>query len=261
MKGMDMENNKFVFQMSGLTLTYGDRTVLKDVNFVVKPGEFWFLLGPNGAGKTTLLNVLLGIIQPQQGSLLLHHELGSRGLMGFVPQRCDLNPTLPTTVKEFVSLGLAGIRTDKKDRHDRLSWALEKMHLKEMEHKSYWSLSGGQRQRALVARALIRRPKFLIADEPNMNLDLPAVHALLEALKDLNQKENLTVLFVTHDLTLAARYATHIALFRDGQVRVGTTQVILNQDDLELTYGIPVTVSEETNGALCVHIGKKERER
>jgi iron complex transport system ATP-binding protein len=76
-------------------------------------------------------------------------------------------------------------------------------------------------------------------------------------LKDLNEKENLTVLFVTHDLTLAARYGTHIALFRDSQVHVGTKQAILNQEDLERTYGIPVFVSDETNGALCVHMGKR----
>ncbi len=256
-----MENMDFVFRMSGLTLTYGGRVILREVNLVVRSGEFWFLLGPNGVGKTTLLNALLGILQPQEGTLVFHSGLSNRELIGLVPQRCDLNPTLPTTVKEFVSLGLAGIRTDKKDRHDRLSWSLEKMHLKEMEERNYWSLSGGQRQRALVARALIRRPKFLIADEPNMNLDLPAVHALLEGLKDLNEKENLTILFVTHDLTLAARYATHIALFRDSRVQVGTKQAILNQDDLERTYGIPVFVSDEANGALCIHIGKERKEQ
>jgi ABC-type Mn2+/Zn2+ transport system ATPase subunit len=255
-----MEKVEFILKASRLGLTYGNRTVLKDINLVVMPGEFWFLLGPNGVGKTTLLNALLGILQPQEGTLVLHPELADRNLIGFVPQRCDLNPTLPTTVKEFVSLGLAGIRTDRRNGSDRLSWALEKMHLTGMEEKNYWSLSGGQRQRALVARALIRRPTFLIADEPNLNLDLPATHALLEGLKGLNRKENLTVLFVTHDLTLAARYATHIALFRDGQVHAGTKQEILNRDDLERTYGIPVFVSDETNGALCIHIGKEGRE-
>lgn len=249
-----MENKEFVFKMNGLTLTYGDRIVLRDVNLVVRPGEFWFLLGPNGVGKTTLLKALLGILQPQQGSFELHPRLANRDLIGFVPQRCDLNPTLPTTVREFVLLGLAGIRADKKERNDRLSWALEEMGLKEMEEKSYWSLSGGQRQRALVARALIRRPEFLIADEPNMNLDLPAVNTLMQALKDLNRKENLTVLFVTHDLALAAHYATHIALFLDGHVEAGLCHTILNQETLERAYGVPVSIWQEPSGALNVRI-------
>ena len=253
-----MEAKDFVFKMNGLSVAYGNRTVLKDVNLVVRPGEFWFLLGTNGVGKTTLLMVLLGILDPLQGSLELHPEFAHRGFIGFVPQRCDLNPTLPTTVKEFVLLGLAGIRIDKKERTNRLSWALDKMNLKEMGEKSYWSLSGGQRQRALVARALIRRPRFLIADEPNMNLDLPAAYALMEALKDLNQKENLTVLFVTHDLTLAARYATHVALFLDGRVQVGARHDVLNPKDLEQTFGIRISVFEEPKGALCVRLHEKE---
>jgi ABC-type Mn2+/Zn2+ transport system ATPase subunit len=253
-----MENQDFVFRMNSLSMAYGDRTVLKEVNLVVRPGEFWFLLGTNGVGKTTLLKALLGLLRPLQGSLELHPEFAHPDFIGFVPQRCDLNRTLPTTVKEFVLLGLAGIRANKKERIDHLAWALEKMNLKEMGEKSYWSLSGGQRQRALVARALIRRPRFLIADEPNMNLDLPAAYTLMEALKDLNRKDNLTVLFVTHDLTLAARYATHVALFLDGKVQVGTRHAILNPEDLKQTFGIPISVFEEPKGALCVRIHEKE---
>jgi ABC-type cobalamin/Fe3+-siderophores transport system ATPase subunit len=161
-------------------------------------------------------------------------------------------------VKEFVLLGLAGIRVRKKETTDRLLWALEKMTLRDLGEKNYWSLSGGQRQRALVARALVRKPKFLVADEPTLNLDLPAANTLMQALKELNRKEGLTVLFVTHDLTLAARYATHVALFLDGAVRVGTRETILNQNDIERTYGIPVSIFEEPHGAICVRIHQKE---
>ena len=254
-----MEKKDFIFRMTGLTMAYGDRTVLKDIDLVVKPGEFWFLLGTNGVGKTTLLKALLGTLQPLQGSLELHPEFIDREFLGFVPQRCDLNPTLPTTVNEFVLLGLAGIRASKKERVDRLSWALERMNLKGMGEKDFWSLSGGQRQRALVARALVRRPQFLVADEPNVSLDLPGAHALMESLKELNQKESLTVLFVTHDLTLAARYASHVALFLDGQVHVGPRYTILNPQDLERTFGIPISVFEEPRGALCVRIHEKEK--
>ncbi len=253
-----MENKDFVFRMKGLSLAYGYRTILKDISLVVSPGEFWFLLGTNGVGKTTLLKALLGLLRPLQGSLEFHPEFTHRDRIGFVPQRCDLNPTLPTTVREFVLLGLAGIRTNKKERLDHLTWALEHMNLKAMEEKSYWSLSEGQRQRALVARALIRRPKFLIADEPNINLDLPAAYTLMEALKNLNRNENLTILFVTHDLTLAARYASHVALFFDGRVEVGTRHAILTPENLKQTFGLPISVFEEVGGALCVRIHRKE---
>jgi len=253
----DMEKADFIFKMIGLSVAYGKRTVLKEVNLEVKHGEFWFLLGPNGIGKSTLIKVLLGIIQPCRGEVLIHPEFAQRNHIGFVPQRCDLNPTLPTTVNEFVLLGLAGIRINREERADRLAWALDKMNLKEMEEKNYWSLSGGQRQRALVARALIRRPRFLIADEPTKDLDLPATTILMECLKDLHRKENLAVLFVTHDLTLAARYATHVALFLHGLVYVGDSKTILNPRDLEHTYGVPLSVFEDPTGALCVKIDRK----
>ncbi len=259
MKQSNMEPHTFIFKMNGLSLAYGDRSILKNVNLTVRPGEFWFLLGPNGAGKTTLLKALLGVLPPKGGTIDLNPKLARGEFIGFVPQRCDFNPSLPTTVREFVSLGLAGITIHKQERAERLFWALEKMNLTGMEGKNYWSLSGGQRQRALVARALIRRPRFLIADEPTKDLDLPAANALMESLTDLNRAENLTILFVTHDLTLAARYATHIALFVDGLVQVGQNPTILNPDCLERIYGVPVSVFEEPSGGLCVRLHRKER--
>ena len=124
------------------------------------------------------------------------------------------------------------------------------MNLEDMRLKNYWSLSGGQRQRALVARALVRRPKLLIADEATKDLDLSTTIALMQSLNDLNRKENLTVLFITHDLALAARFCTHTALFIDGCVRTGTCQAVLNSEDLERAYGVPVWVHQDPTGAL-----------
>jgi ABC-type Mn2+/Zn2+ transport system ATPase subunit len=254
-----MDKDDLILKMDGVWIAYGKRTVLKNVDIQVRVGEFWFFLGPNGVGKTTLLKTLLGMLEPQQGQIFLHPEFVQGNLVGFVPQRCDLNPTLPTTVSEFVLLGLAGIRANKKERFERLRSALEKMKLEEMMDKNYWSLSGGQRQRALVARALIRRPKFLIVDEPTKDLDLTAANALMESLTDLNRKENLTILFVTHDLTLAAHYGTHIALFLDGSVRGGPCHTILNQVNLEKAYGVPVSIWQESSGALNIRINRMER--
>lgn len=254
-----MVKNDVVLEMKELSVAYGKRTLLKDINLEVRAGEFWFFLGPNGVGKTTLLKVVLGMMRPQGGRVFSHPEFANRNSIGFVPQRCDLNPTLPTTVSEFVLMGLAGIRTDKNGRYERLSMALDKMDLKDMGKKSYWALSGGQRQRALIARALVRRPKFLIADEPTKDLDLSTANGLMEALTDLNRKENLTIIFVTHDLTLAARYCTHTALFIDGLVRTGACHVILNAEDIEKAYGVPVGIcrEEETAGSFTLRINRR----
>src|SRR5512139_2311804 len=150
-----MTDGESILQSTGLTLGYGRRTILRDVNLQVHPGELWFFLGPNGHGKSTFLHAVLGLLQPKAGRLWLHPERARRDRVGFVPQRCDLNPSLPTTVQEFVLLGLVGLRAPAEDRSQRLVWALEKVGLGGLGTRDYWSLSGGQRQRALVARALV----------------------------------------------------------------------------------------------------------
>lgn len=226
-----------ILKTLSLSLGYGNHVVLCDVNFQVRTGEFWFFLGQNGGGKSTLLRAVLGLVPPQAGTLWLHPELGSRERTGFVPQRCDLNHTLPTTVREFVLLGLVGLHVRKDERNQRLRWALEKMGLWGSESKNYWSLSGGQRQRALVARALVRRPALLALDEPTNNLDLPTEDALLRLLAALNQAEQQTILFVTHNVELAKRYASHVGLLYSGQMLAGPRETILTPDNLARIYG------------------------
>lgn len=226
-----------ILKTTALSLGYGEHVVLRDVNLQIQTGEFWFFLGQNGGGKSTLLRAVLGLLPPLSGTLWLHPELGSRERTGFVPQRCDLNHTLPITVREFVLLGLVGLQVNKAEQSQRLAWSLGKMGLHGLEGTSYWSLSGGQRQRALVARALIRRPALLVLDEPTNNLDLPTEDALLRLLAALNQSEQQTILFVTHNVELAARYATHVGLLYSGQMLAGPRETILTPSNLARIYG------------------------
>jgi ABC-type Mn2+/Zn2+ transport system ATPase subunit len=255
-----LEDHEVIVRAAGLSLGYGQRTVLAHVDLQIRPGEFWFFLGPNGEGKTTLLRAILGMIRPQAGQLWVHPELSDRQRIGFVPQRCDINPTLPTTVQEFVLLGLVGIHTDRNDEALRLEWALDKVGLEGLEGKDYWSLSGGQRQRALVARALVRQPSVLILDEPTNGLDLVAEDTVLRFLAELNRKDHQTLLFVTHNLTIAARYATHVALFHAGGVASGPRHEVLNRHTLERIYGVAVEISYDPSGAPAVTVGPSEGE-
>jgi ABC-type Mn2+/Zn2+ transport system ATPase subunit len=252
------EDHEVIIRTAGLRLGYGQRIVLTQVDFQMRQGEFWFFIGPNGEGKTTLLRAILGLLRPQAGQLWVHPELGQRQRIGFVPQRCDINPTLPTTVREFVLLGLVGIDTDRREAAVRLGWALERVGLGGLAEKDYWSLSGGQRQRALVARALVRRPSVLILDEPTNGLDLVAEDAALRLLAELNRKEHQTLLFVTHNLAIAARYATHIALFHAGEVVSGPRHEVLNRQTLERVYGVAVEVSSNQSGAPVVTVNAPE---
>ncbi|HEY5864395.1 MAG TPA: ABC transporter ATP-binding protein [Candidatus Tectomicrobia bacterium] len=239
---------------SGLSVAYGRRVILEHITFAIRRGEFWFCLGLNGAGKSTLLRAILGDLRPQSGQLWLHPDLASRQHLGFVPQRCDLNPALPTTVREFVLLGAVGIRLHRQERQARLEVALARVGLQQMARQSYWALSGGQRQRALVARALVRQPRLLLLDEPVSGFDLPTIDAFLQCLSSLHQREGATLLFVTHDVALAARYATHVMLLRAGSMVAGPAQEVLTPHCLTHVYGVGIDVSRDAAGGITVNV-------
>jgi ABC-type Mn2+/Zn2+ transport system ATPase subunit len=222
----------------GLALGYDGLPVLEDVTLTVREGERWFLLGPNGAGKTTLLRALLGLLPPRAGTIVLRPDLQSRQGLGFVPQRCELSRALPITVREFVLLGTVGLRVGRAERADRVRWALEHAGLGAMAGRAYHALSGGERQRVLVARALARRPALLVLDEPTSNLDPGAEDALMQLLAGLNRDDALTLLVVTHDVRLVARYASHVALVHERRVVAGPREAVLDRDRLAAVFGV-----------------------
>jgi ABC-type Mn2+/Zn2+ transport system ATPase subunit len=230
--------------------------VLRAVNFEVRRGQRWFIVGPNGQGKTTLLRGVLGLIAVRGGSMRRDPQVMGPRRIGFVPQRCDLNATLPTTVREFVGLGLVGQRVGRSEHRQRVVEALMCVGLEDRVDANYWSLSGGQRQRALVARAMVRRPQVLVLDEPASGLDLTSEDALMRALSELNHHAGTTMLFVTHNVELAARYATHIAMVHGGQVTAGPTAQVLRADLLEEVYGVAITVTQEAEGVVAAHVGR-----
>jgi zinc transport system ATP-binding protein len=249
-----MQPAEVLVKTTGLSLGYAQRTVLHDINLEVRAGEFWCCLGLNGAGKTTLLQALLGAHRPQQGALWLHPHVAGRERVGFVPQQCVLNPTLATTVREFVLLGTVGTPLRRQERHTALHWALTRVGLAGMAHHDYWSLSGGQQQRALVARALIRRPRLLLLDEPTSGFDPPTTEAFLDCLATLHREEGVTLFWVTHDLALAVRYATHLILLMRGMALAGSIQDVLTRHALASVYGTAIEVTHQADGVVTVRV-------
>jgi zinc transport system ATP-binding protein len=236
--------NQAVIDVRGLDVGYRGRRVLSAVDWTVRPGEYWFLLGPNGSGKTTLLRAVLGLLRPLAGSIERDPATASLEHTGFVPQQSRTNPTLPTTVREFVSLGAVGLSRSARNAAS-LAWALSRVGLSDLAERDLRALSGGQRQRALVARALVRRPRLLVLDEPTEGLDVASEEGFLATIDALHREEHLTLLFVTHKLRIAARYATHVALFAAGRVRAGPRDAVLVPGDLEATFGVPLARLDE----------------
>jgi ABC-type Mn2+/Zn2+ transport system ATPase subunit len=226
-----------VLETRGLELDYGRGTVLAGVDLAVRAGEAWCLLGPNGSGKTTLLRAILGLLKPRRGRLVRHPVLASCQRLGFVPQVSGINPSLRTTVREFVSLGLAASDVAGSRRSSQLAWALERVGLTALASTDYWELSGGQQRRALLARALVRRPGWMLLDEPTEGLDIATEELLLATLDDLNRRDGVTLIVITHDLAVAANHASHVALFDGGRVLGGERDEVLRSEPAARLFG------------------------
>ncbi|MBX2851451.1 MAG: metal ABC transporter ATP-binding protein [Phycisphaeraceae bacterium] len=246
--GKDHASVKPIVEFEGVQLGYARATVLQDVCLSIEPGQFWCFLGPNGEGKTTLIKALLGALRPKRGRLYRNPEVFGKGRVSYVPQRLELNPVLPTSVREFILTGLAGIRTHADQRQKRLDRVLEIVGLSASRRRNYWTLSGGQKQKALLARALIRDPRVLIIDEPTAGLDFAAAETVLAVLGDMHETYEVTIVFVTHDLHIVTKHATHAALFRGGKVRSGELAEVITSEELGHTFGVPVPVAAGPGG-------------
>jgi zinc transport system ATP-binding protein len=223
-----------------LTVGYYRTPIVSGLNFSIHAGDCWCVVGRNGCGKSTLLSTLMGLLAPLTGSLWLHPALRQGRAIGYVPQRCDLRQHVPTTVREFVSLGLVG--TPVADPATALTRALAEVGLGDRAMTSYSTLSGGQRQRALIARALIREPAFLVVDEPTTGLDLSAQTALADVLGHLSRSKGLGVVLVTHDFALATRLGTHALLIHDGTAIAGLRQEVMMAEKLYAAFGVTPVV-------------------
>lgn len=195
-------------------IVLGDRTVISGGDLTVHVGERWAILGPNGCGKSTLLRAVLGEVPVARGVVGVNRFLVRAGGIGSVSQRLDLDPDLPTTVREFVTLGLIDCGLDRRARQHRLQTVFDLLDLAGVADRDLRRCSGGQRQRAVVARALVREPDLLLLDEPTAAMDAEGTRILGDALAQAGQRP-LTILLVTHDPDLAARSCTHVVRITD----------------------------------------------
>jgi ABC-type Mn2+/Zn2+ transport system ATPase subunit len=241
-----------IVEVQGATFAYGRNVILESVEMKIHDSEFWCFIGPNGEGKTTLIKALLGALRPKPGLVRLRADFARRARIGFVPQRCDLNPSVPTTIQSFVIQGTAGLAIDESKLKRRVQKSMEVMGIQRIRERSIWKVSGGQRQRAMVARALVRDPLLMIVDEPTAGLDLAASSGLLKTITDLNRQHRITVIFVTHDLQLAGRYASHLAVFKNRRVKCGSVDEVLTGENLEMAFGVPTEVKAESTGGYTV---------
>jgi ABC-type Mn2+/Zn2+ transport system ATPase subunit len=228
----------------GVTLGYGRRAVLTNLTFDIPEGDFLGLVGPNGAGKTTILRAILGSLAPMAGTVTIAPGLR----FGYVPQRDSVDYNFPLKVIDVVMMGRydrIGLAKRPTAEDRRLaSRALEHVGILDLADQQLMALSGGQKQRTLIARALVGEPTVLILDEPTNGMDLVATTQILGLVRELHDRDNLTVLMVSHALNEVANYVTRIALTVERGFRIGTVAEIMTERTLTEMYGIPVEVDE-----------------
>lgn len=198
---------------------------LIDINLTIKEGEFIALVGPSGSGKSTLLNLLGGLDSPTEGSIFINEtdislfndtQLSAyrNSTVGFVFQEFHLEPFL--TVKKNILLPTYFNHSDKDDEK-RAEKLIEEVELSAKSDVKINELSGGQKQRAAIARALINRPKIILADEPTGNLDLKTGATIIKLLRALHKNHKTTLIIATHDQTVA-KAAEKIIEIKDGKL-------------------------------------------
>ena len=201
--------------------------MLAGVDLAIDPGEFVALVGPNGSGKSTLLRLLLGLTEPQAGTVELlgsrPSALRERWRLGYVPQRPGITDDLPATVDEVVAAGCLTRRGWRRsltaqDRDD-VTHALESVDLIERRRMRFAELSGGQQQRALIAKALVCQPDLLILDEPVAGVDAESQRRFRNALVHLVEDHAAAVLLVSHELGAVAADLDRVLVLQRGRIR------------------------------------------
>lgn len=221
-----------MLSVRGLTVKFGSRTIIQNLSFSVERGENLAIIGPNGAGKSVLLRALLNLV-PYDGAI----EWAADAKLGYVPQKIAADRQLPLQVKDLLSakarlmkIGASDVRT-----------AAERLGLTpELLSTSVGILSGGEFQKALIAFALLGNPNVLLFDEPMSSLDELTEEHVYELLRDLQREQQLTMLTVSHDLSVVYQSATNVLCLGKGSPCFGPPKEILTPQILEAVYSAPV---------------------
>jgi len=254
---------KEVIVAQNISKQYGTNDQIKaldNVSISVYEGDFVGIMGPSGSGKSTLLNMIGTVDKPTKGSVMIGSKavslMGETEIakfryenVGFIFQEFNLIDSL--TLRENIGLPLALAGKSKIEIKESVEKIAKKLDITEYLYKFPSECSGGQKQRAASARALVANPKIIVADEPTGNLDTKNSHELLQLLQELNEKEGVTILMVTHD-SMIASYTKKLVFLRDGKI-----EEILEkgeQDQQQFFYDIVEVTSRETQNLLNVMV-------
>ncbi|TSC96385.1 MAG: zinc transport system ATP-binding protein [Parcubacteria group bacterium Athens0714_26] len=225
---LKVENLSVKFSNRGKFAGGKNEEILNDINFIVKKGDVLAIIGPNGAGKTTLFRALLNII-PYEGSVVW--QKGVR--IGYVPQRMEIETDIPLTIYEFLRL-----RGSDNFSFEKAKEAIKSVLLPvEILSAGLGEISVGQRQRVLVAWSLLGKPDILLFDEPTADIDIRGQESIYQLLYNLQDKFNLAIILISHELNIVYKYAEKVLCLNRGQVCFGTPKEVLSPEHIQELYG------------------------
>jgi len=247
-----------------LTVAYGQRPVLWDIDVAIPVGNLVAIVGPNGAGKSTFLKTVLGLLRATNGfvKVLDRPCKDARHLIGYVPQRESVDWDFPVSVLDVVLMGRYGKmgwfkRPSKNDRAFAHS-CLEQVGILALADRQIKQLSGGQQQRVFLARALAQEPEIYLMDEPFAGVDAATERAIIEILRELRSRGK-TVIAVHHDLQSIPEYFDWVALLNLHLIAAGKVADVFTPENLQKTYGGRLTILDQVTEA--VRTGKQRSEQ
>ncbi|MBK1810019.1 ABC transporter ATP-binding protein [Clostridium sp. YIM B02505] len=247
-----------------LNISYGNLDIVKGLNLNIPKGKITTIIGANGCGKSTILKTLARILEPKSGAIYIDgkdiKKQDSKEIakvMAVLPQ----SPQAPNglLVEELVAYGRfphqSGFGKLQKEDREIIDWALEVTGMKEFKERPIEALSGGQRQRVWISMALAQQTDILLLDEPTTYLDLAHQLEILELLKDLNKKQNRTIVMVIHELNNAARFADYMVGVKEGKIVCdGSPEEVMTKENLKVLFNIDAEIVKDPreNKPVCI---------
>ncbi|MFJ5771991.1 ABC transporter ATP-binding protein [Psychrobacillus sp. NPDC093180] len=259
-----------MLQTKEMSFEHSPSFQLDTIDIHIKEGEIVSLIGPNGSGKSTLLRLITHLIQPKSGEVILdgtqmermkRQEIAKK--LAMLPQMQDHQ--LDLTVRELVEFGRYPHRKAysslTKEDEEIIEWAITVTRLNSYEYRMLQSLSGGERQRAWIAMAIAQRPKILLLDEPTTYLDISHQLEVMELVKELNERFNVTVVMVLHDINQAARYSDRLVVLKNGKIQYdGIPQCVLCREMFHTIFEIDANIYKENGKTFFTPIKLRKEE-
>ena len=249
-------------QLEDAAVSRGGRSIWRGVTLRVEPGEYVAVLGPNGVGKSTLLQASLGLLPLTAGTIEVFGRppRQAASLLGYLPQRRSFDSSLRLRARDLVHLGLDGNRwgvplpfaPGNRDIARRLDAVLEVVDATVYAGRPVGELSGGELQRILIARALVRRPRMLLMDEPLESLDLGNQQAISALARNICRTEGVTVIMVAHDVNPILGDLDRVIYMAGGSAVIGRPEEVITSEKLSALYNAHIEVLRTSDGRLFV---------